>query len=186
MKEALILVDVQNEFSPEGRRAVPNHAAALAAIKRHVDRARAEGRPIAWVRHHNRPNESPAFVPGSWGAEFSDHMGPEPGSELEMLFEKDVFGAFTGTSLEKWLRSIDVDTVLLVGFYAHMCVSTSSREALVRGFDVYVDPDATGSRNIEDPVLGKQTADEVRRTALLHLTHMGVHLIAPSLSRSSG
>jgi len=31
--KALIVVDVQNELSPRGRRPVPNHAAALAAIR---------------------------------------------------------------------------------------------------------------------------------------------------------
>jgi hypothetical protein len=55
-----------------------------------------------------------------------------------------------------------------------MCLSTTAREALIRGFDVSVDPDATGARDLEDAVLGRQTADEVRRSTLLHLTNMGV------------
>ena len=66
--------------------------------------------------------------------------------------------------------------VLIVGFYTHMCLSTSAREALVRGFEVAVDPDATDATDIEHPLLGKQTADEVRRYSLLHLTNMGVTL----------
>jgi nicotinamidase-related amidase len=185
MVQALIVVDAQNEFSPEGKRAVPNHAAALAAIRKHADRARLEGRPIAWVRHYNRPHESPAFVPGSWGAELSPGLGPAPGSANEILFDKDVFGAFTGTGLDTWLRSVGADAVLIVGFYAHMCLSTSAREALVRGFDVSVDPDATGARDLEDSVLGSQTADEVRRSALLQLTNMGVRLTTSDVSASA-
>jgi nicotinamidase-related amidase len=35
--DALVIVDAQNEFSPEGQRAVPGHAAALAAIVRTGD-----------------------------------------------------------------------------------------------------------------------------------------------------
>lgn len=173
MTYALIVVDAQNEFSADGQRPVPNHREALAAIAAHVDRARCEGRPIAWVQHHNRPSESRAFVPGSWGAALSPGLGPRPGSSIETLFEKDVFGAFTTTSLEAWLRGLDVHAVLIAGFYAHMCVATSVREALVRGFQVYVDPDATGARAIEHPALGQQTADEVRRSAFLHVTNMG-------------
>jgi hypothetical protein len=67
-----------------------------------------------------------------------------------------------------------------------MCLSTSAREALIRGFEVAVDPNATGARDIEDEALGRQAADEVRRSALLHLTHMGV-TVAPGmvLARSS-
>jgi nicotinamidase-related amidase len=176
MRQALLVVDVQNEFSKVGKRAVPNHDAAVEAIRGHVRRARREKWPIAWVQHHNRPNESAAFVPGSWGAELTDGLGPEAGFGVEQLLQKDVFGAFTGTHLEEWLRANEVSSVLIVGFYAHMCVSTSVREALVRGFDVMIDPEATGATDIEDPVLGKQTADEVKRSALLQLTHMGARV----------
>jgi nicotinamidase-related amidase len=138
--------------------------------------ARARQRPIAWVQHHNRPDESRAFVPGSWGAALSPGLGPQTGFGPEALFEKDVYGAFAGNGLENWLRQHGVQSVLMVGFYAHMCLSTSAREALVRGFEVAVDPNATGARDIEDDALGRQTADEVRRSALLHLSHMGVRL----------
>jgi nicotinamidase-related amidase len=184
MLQALVVVDAQNEFSPEGKRPVPDHAGALAAIKQHVEQARAQKRPIAWVRHHNRPDESPAFIPGSWGAEFSEGLGPRTGFGAEALFEKDVFGAFTGTSLESWLRSLDAGAVLIVGFYSHMCVSTSAREALVRGFEVFMDPAATATRDLEDPVLGRQSADEVRRTALLQLINMGARLVAADAART--
>jgi nicotinamidase-related amidase len=184
MTQALLVVDVQNEFSAKGQRAVPNHGAALEAIREHVHRARSEGRPIAWVQHHNKPSESPAFVPGSWGAQLTEGFSPEAGYGPERLFEKDVFGAFTGTQLEEWLRENHVTSVLIVGFYAHMCVSTSVREALIRGFEATVDPQATGARDLEDEVLGKQTADEVRRSALLQLTHMGATVLVSELVTS--
>jgi nicotinamidase-related amidase len=176
MNHALIVVDAQNEFSATGLRPVPNHASALEVIMEHVAAARGRQRPIVWVQHHNRPDESRAFVPGSWGAALSPGLGPHTGFGPEALFEKDVYGAFTDNGLEDWLRQHSVQSVILVGFYAHMCLSTSAREALVRGFEVAVDPNATGACDIEDEALGRQTADEVRRSALLHLGHMGVRL----------
>lgn len=182
MKHALLVVDVQNEFSKKGKRPVPNHGAALGAIREHVRRARHEKWPIAWVQHHNKPNESSAFLPGSWGAELTPGFGPEAGFGVEQLFQKDVFGAFTGTHLEEWLRANEVTSVLIVGFYAHMCLSTSAREAIIRGFDVVIDPQATAARDLEDEVLGKQTADEVKRSALLQLTHMGATVYVGELA----
>jgi nicotinamidase-related amidase len=179
--QALIVVDAQNEFSAAGQRPVPNHPAALAAIHSQVKQARQEGRPIAWVYHHNKPHEWPAFKPGTWGAELSPGLGPESGFGPERRFEKDVFGAFGGTGLEEWLRGNAVDSVLIVGFYAHMCLSTSTREALNRGFEVVIDPEATGACALEHEILGKQTADEVRRAALLHLTHMGATMLRGAL-----
>ncbi|HEV7704290.1 MAG TPA: isochorismatase family cysteine hydrolase [Gemmatimonadaceae bacterium] len=171
--QALLVVDVQNEFSPEGLRAVPNHASAMRAIQAHIDRARDDERPIAWIQHHNKPSESRAFIPGTWGAALSTGMGPQLGHGPERLFQKEVFGAFTTTALDAWLRELGVTEVLIVGFYAHMCVSTSAREALVRGYDVMIDPNATGARDLEHPLLGSQSAFDVRRSAMLQLVHMG-------------
>jgi nicotinamidase-related amidase len=185
MTEALVVVDAQNEFSARGKRPVPNHPAALAAIQRHVDRARQERRPIAWVRHLNKPNDAPAFVPGTWGAEFSTGLGPKDGFGPEALFEKDVYGVFTGTMIQEWLGVNGVHSVLIVGFFAHMCLSTSAREALSRGFHVLLDPEATGACDIENELLGSQTADEVRRSALLQLTNMGASVIDNIASAST-
>ena len=66
-----------------------------------------------------------------------------------------------------------LELVLIVEFYAHMCLSTSVREALIRGFDVTVDPNATGARDLKDGVLGSQMAEDVKRSALLQLARMG-------------
>jgi len=176
--QALLVVDAQNEFSATGLRPVPNHSEALGRIKQHVRDARDEKRPIAWVQHHNKPHESKAFIPGSWGAELSPGLGPQSAFGTERLFVKDVYGAFTATGLEEWLREEGVSNVLIVGFYAHACLSTSVREALIRGFDVFLDPEATGARTMEDPILGSQSAEEVRRSALLQLVNMGAKVVS--------
>ncbi len=176
--QTLIVVDAQNEFSPQGQRPVPNHPQALEAILRRVEEARQRGWPIAWVRHHNRPDESAAFVPGSWGAEFSPGLGPLPGREEEAEFVKTVYGAFTGTDIGSWLDARGSDEVLIVGFFAHMCVSTTTREALMRGLRVTVDPAGTGGFPIWHEALGEQSAAEVHRTALLHLSHLGATIAA--------
>jgi nicotinamidase-related amidase len=176
--QALIVIDAQNEFSAAGRRPVANHELALGAIHRRIDEARREGRPIAFLRHHNKAHESAAFQPGSWGAEFSPGIGPRLDRPGEAEFVKDVFGAFTGTDLEGWLEQVGSDEVLLVGFYTHMCVSTTAREAIMRGLSVALDPDGTGAAPLKNELLGEQSADEVKRTALLQLTHMGAVLLA--------
>lgn len=175
--QALLVVDAQNEFSERGLRPVPGHSQAIAHIAALVEHVRHEQRPIAWIQHHNKPTESRAFVPGSWGAQLSPGFGPKADHGPEKLFQKDVFGAFTNTGLEQWLRGLDVTEVLIAGFYAHMCLSTSAREALVRGFDVAVDFDGTGACDVAHAALGSLSADEVRRTALLQLSHMGVTVL---------
>src|SRR6266853_6057825 len=117
--QALLVIDVQNEFSPGGLRAVPGHSAILAAIHLRVEEAREKGHPIAWIRHHNLPTESAAFMPGSWGAEFSPGFGPQLSYSQEMEFVKNVYGAFTGTDVGSWLNGIGVREVVVTGFYTH-------------------------------------------------------------------
>jgi nicotinamidase-related amidase len=180
LMNALIVVDAQNEFSPAGKRPVPNHGEALSRILAHVKSARQQNWPIAWIRHHNKPTETKAFIPGEWGSELSPGCGPDLSLENEQLFEKDVFGAFTKTELDVWLRARGVDTVLIAGFYTHMCLSTSVREALIRGFNVLVDPRATGACDLVHDTLGRQSADEVLRTALLQLAAMGAMILDES------
>jgi nicotinamidase-related amidase len=88
---------------------------------------------------------------------------------------KTVLGAFTGTELGAWLDEQSTDAIELVGFLTHMCVSTTAREALMRGLKVAVDAKATGSRAIESSA-GSFPADTVHRTALAHLESMGVEI----------
>src|SRR5258707_10585766 len=181
--QALIVIDAQNEFSIEGKRPVPDHANILAAIHQRVREARTHGQPIAWVRHHNRPEESPAFLRDTWGAEFSPGCGPQQTASPEKEFQKNVYGAFTGTNIGAWLKEQNVNAVLIVGFYTHGCVSTTAREAIMADLDVSLDPRATGACEILHPALGILTAPEVRRTALIQLAHMGAAIVSSSSER---
>jgi nicotinamidase-related amidase len=191
--EALIVIDAQNEFSEAGKRPVPDFTQVITVIQQHVSRFRAEGKPIAWVRHFNKPGESPAFVPDTWGAGFHPGFGPAldpaagPASDLaagsaparsaEREFQKNVYGAFTGSDIGTWLTQQGVDEVLITGFYTHGCVSTTAREAIMRDYKVALDPDATGSCAITHEGFGSLSADEVKMGALLQLYNMGARLI---------
>lgn len=177
--ETLIVIDAQNEFSEKGKRPVPNFQSAMRVISKRVDQARSENRPIAWVRHFNKPNESKVFLPGTWGTEFSTGFGANPGRSLEVEFQKNVYGAFTGTDVGNWLKKIGSETILLVGFYTHGCVSTTAREAIMRELGVSIDPDGTGACEINHEFLGRKSADEVRRSALMHLANTGVNITRP-------
>ena len=173
LMKSLIIIDAQNEFSPGGKRPVPGHAQVINVIRDRVEQARKEDGYVAWVRHFNRPTESPAFVPGTWGAEFVPGFGPDLRAAREREFQKDVYGAFTGTDLGAWLQAIGANEVEIMGFYTHGCVSTTAREAIMAGFIVRLPLEGTGACAMQHDLLGTQTAEEVRRTALLQLENMG-------------
>src|ERR1039458_10662847 len=113
---ALVVIDAQKEFSPDGLMPVPGHADAVTAIAHRVDQARGVGEPIAWVRHHNRPGESRRFLPGTWGAEFTPGCGPLPGAGAEAELVKEVVGAFTGPYLRPWLVGRQLSGMTPVAF----------------------------------------------------------------------
>jgi nicotinamidase-related amidase len=186
--EALIIIDAQNEFSVDGKRPVPDFEQVITVIGQHVSHFRAAGKPIAWVRHFNKPHESPAFVPGTWGAAFYPGFGPagepvgpagEPvGPQIapEAEFQKNVYGAFAGSDIGSWLAEHKVDEVLITGFYTHGCVSTTAREAIMRELKVVLDINATGTCAIDHEWLGKLSVEEVKESALLQLYNMGASL----------
>lgn len=174
---ALIVIDAQNEFSKDGKRPVPNFFNAVKRISERAEQARKENCPIAWIRHFNKTNESKAFVPDTWGGEFHSGFGPKPGRDLEKEFHKNVFGAFAGTDVGIWLKSLQVNAIVIVGFYTHACVSTTAREALMMDFDVSIDYNGTGACDMTHELLGSLTADEVRNSALLQLANMGANIV---------
>ncbi len=174
---ALIVIDAQNEFSREGKRPVPNFSNAVKRISERAEHARKENCPIAWIRHFNHPNETKAFVHNTWGAEFHSGFGLKPGSDLEVEFHKNVYGAFAGTDVGFWLKSLQINAIVIVGFYTHACVSTTAREALMMDFEVSIDYHGTGACNMTHESLGSLTADEVRNSALLQLANMGANII---------
>lgn len=174
--QALIIVDAQNEFSTEGKRPVENFNQVVQVISLRVKEARTKGKPIAWVRHFNKPTEDPAFIPNSWGSEFIPGMGPLKDSVQEKEFQKDVYGAFTGSTIGKWLDVAGITEVVIVGFYTHGCVSTTAREAIMRDYSVLIDPEATSSFAMKNEFLGNFTAEEVHKSAIMHLVNMGAKL----------
>ena len=169
---ALVVIDAQNEFSPQGKLPVAGHETALEEIVGLVAEAREAGRPVAWIAH-NGPADGDRFRPGSWGAELSSELEPIEG---EPIFVKTVFGALTGTELGAWLEKQSATAIELVGFMTHMCVSTTAREALMRGLGVAIDAKATGTRAIESRA-GSFTADVIHRSALAQLESMGAVIL---------
>ena len=57
-------------------------------------------------------------------------------------------GAFAETNLQELIEKAGVKKIVLVGYMAHICVSTTAREAHQRGCEVLIVEDAIGDRNI--------------------------------------
>lgn len=107
---------------------------------------------------HAVPNGAPVFTPETpLAAEFAE-LAPRAG---EAVLAKQQPGAFTGTELDAAIKRSGKATVVLVGYMAHVCVSTTARQASERGYETVVVSDAVGDRDVPGV-----DAEELKRVSL--------------------
>ncbi|KAI9657435.1 MAG: hypothetical protein M1821_003117 [Bathelium mastoideum] len=140
---ALVIIDAQNEYV-SGKLAVSNADTSRAAISDLLSRYRKAGGKIVHVTHQV-PDGAPVFTPGTDLAKEFDELQPKSG---EITVTKQFPGSFTKTDLDDLLKKESVKKVVLCGYMAHVCVSTTAREASQLGYDVLLAEDAISDRDI--------------------------------------
>jgi nicotinamidase-related amidase len=141
----LIIIDAQNEYA-DGKLAVANLASTRPVIEQLVKRYRAASGHVAHVWHIT-PAGCPVFTPGTSLVKVFPELTPVNRVE-EVIVEKHFPGAFAETNLEELIEKAGVKKLVLVGYMAHICVSTTAREAHQRGYEVLMAEDAIGDRDI--------------------------------------
>ena len=79
-----------------------------------------------------------------WGAQIIDQLRP---TQDDFVVTKKGYGGFTGTSLNGVLHNLGVNTCIMTGVGAHVCVETTIREGVGLGFEMIVASDAVGPLN---------------------------------------
>jgi len=163
---ALVIIDAQREYV-DGILPLDGVDPALAAIGRLLKAARAAGAPVIHVAHRGAEGSGGPFDPTGPGFAFAAPALPAAG---EAVVEKALPSAFAGTDLEARLAATGRRDLILAGFMTHMCVSTTARAALDRGFASFVVADAAATRALPDPLGGPDlSAAEIHRAALAEL-----------------
>ncbi|WP_311202790.1 isochorismatase family protein [Actinophytocola gossypii] len=181
MANALIVVDVQNDFCEGGSLAVAGGAAVAAAVTRLIGSGE-YGHVVATRDYHVDPgahfSDDPDFV-DSWpphcragtpGASFHPELDV---SGVEAVFSKGAYEAAysgfegttaDGTTLAAWLRAHDVSDVDVVGIATDHCVRATALDAAREGFATTVRLDLTAgvSAATVDKALQELTASGVR------------------------
>ncbi|KAK7427325.1 phospholipase C type enzyme [Neonectria magnoliae] len=139
----LIIIDAQNEYAV-GKLRVVNVDASRKAIASLLNKYRAANGHIIHVVHAT-PEGAPVFTPGTNLAEEFEELTPQDG---ERVVRKNYPGSFAGTVLQEHLEQLRSKKIVLVGYMAHVCISTTARQAAQRGYDVVVAEDAVGDRDI--------------------------------------
>ncbi len=145
--DALIIVDLQNDFCEGGALAVAGGAALVPGINAEIDAARRAGALVVASRDwHPVDHVSFAHRGGPWpvhcvqdtpGAAFhADLALPEETIRVSKAcaFDADAYSAFDGTGLADYLRDRGIGRVFVCGLALDVCVKATALEAAREGF----------------------------------------------------
>jgi nicotinamidase/pyrazinamidase len=158
LTEALIVVDVQNDFTPGGALAVDRGDEVIEPINR---MAREHDVVVATRDWHPDDHHSVAEQGGVWpvhcvqgteGAELHPDLDAEPIAEVfDAGKERHApgFDKVSETDMEAFLRERGVTKVHVVGLALDYCVKNTALGARRAGFDTVVHLEATRAVNVE-------------------------------------
>lgn len=150
---ALLVVDIQEKLIP----AIESSDRVVAKSKQLMDAAAILGVPVLVSEQY----------PKGLGAT----VEALDVSQAAVVAEKTMFSCRECKSILEFLESKSIETLLICGIEAHVCVAQSAFDFLASGFNVHVAVDAIGSRNAID-----------RDTAI---SRMSLHGIVTSTSEAA-
>lgn len=146
-RDALIIVDPQNDFCPEGGLPVPHGDEIFGAINQVMPRFSHVLATQDWhppEHKHFQVHGGPwphHCLQGTWGAEFHPALDASRVQEVVqkgMDVELDGYSGFAGTDLVERLRGRGVRRVFVAGLATDYCVKATAVEAIDNGFETYV------------------------------------------------
>ncbi|WP_207102975.1 cysteine hydrolase family protein [Paracoccus shandongensis] len=145
-KRAVVVIDIQNDYFPNGRYELVGIEEAAANAARIIADARARGERVIHVQHVFPSGDAPFFTPGSDGTDINATVAPRAG---ETVVVKNHPNPFLKTDLKQILDSDGIDEVVVVGAMSHMCIDATARAASDYGFKTTVVEDACATRDLE-------------------------------------
>ena len=162
MSQALLLIDIQNDYFPGGAMELVASSEAGKQAGQLLGAFRDARLPVIHIQHiANRPGAT-FFLPGTPGEEI--HPCVAPAAE-EPVFRKHMPNSFRDTGLLAYLREHKITELAIAGMMTHMCVDTTVRAAFDLGFSCTVAHDACATRDLAFE--GRTVAADQVQTAYL-------------------
>ena len=145
-KQALIIIDIQNDYFKGGNMELFQPESALDNVLKLEERFKKDNKPIIYIQHINEDPNASFFVKDTEGVELRKELNP---SEKDDIIIKHYPNSFLETNLQNKLKELDVEQLVICGMMTHMCVDSTTRAAAELGYQPILIEDATATRSLE-------------------------------------
>jgi len=185
-KQALAIVDLQNDFCPGGSLPVPDGDKIVPIVNELIETFSRAGLPIFATRDwHPADHVSFKEQGGIWpphcvqntpGAEFHPDLQLPEGTAVISKADsqaRDAYSGFDGTNLEALLKKASVDQVVVCGLATDYCVKATVLDGLKAGLGVTVVEDAIRGVNVQTGD-SQKALDEMKAAGAILVPHTAI------------
>ena len=148
-RTAVVVIDMQNDFVTQGGSLlIPDAETTIPAIADLLELARGSGMRVVYSQDTHRQGDQEWEIwpehcrEGSWGWEIIAELVPRAD---DTVIRKVRFDAFYGTPLDHLLRLWGIDTLVICGTVANICVHYTAASAALRWYSVVIARDAVSA-----------------------------------------
>ncbi len=149
-RTGLVIVDMQNDFvRPDGKLPVPGAEETIPAIHALLEFARDRGIGVYYTQDSHEADDPEFDIWGEHalvdtpGWDIVDDLAPVP--PVDQVFRKDRYDGFFRTGLERTLEQRGIDTLIVCGTVANICVLSTASSAAIRWYHVILPLDAVSA-----------------------------------------
>lgn len=146
MNTALLLLEIQNDYFPNGRIPLEKSVEAGNKAQAVLQTYRGKQLPIIHVQHISTHPDASYFLPCTKGAEFHNSVQPQKG---EIIVKKHYPNSFKDTNLLNYLHKNQITHLIICGMMTHLTVDATVRAAYDLGFSCTLLHDACAAQQLE-------------------------------------
>ena len=161
--QALIVIDVQNEYFEGGKMPITYPENSFNTIKEAMRAARNNNIPVVLIQHTETWEHADSFRPGTRQHEIHPEVLEIGG---DVTFEKHKPSSFHETGLDAYLKEHNIDTITICGYMTQMCCDTTARQGAHMGYQVNFLSDATGTLSFTNAA-GSISAKDLHEATLI-------------------
>jgi len=154
---ALIVIDMQNYFTnPKGKSYFPQAQYIIENINKIIELCRANNVPVIFTQHcYKNPKEEAGMLYRWWrdsvisGTRDAAIDSNIKLAEHDKIIKKQRYSAFFNTSLNDYLKELNIADLIITGVMSNLCCETTARDAFMYDYRVLFVADATATSDEE-------------------------------------